>query len=398
MIKIARKDTKKFTIPDSAEIENVKHLASYNWVEKPSPTIVVPGSPSLWLPLNSSRRVAKDSGLVYINQNAARHPERPLEPLFRALFVSNPSFDIGFADIVTDRNNLRKLLKFMDDTVTGDDLDAFVIQVEHIHDTAMFLRVERSNSKHIKPTEFIGYGHEFEKAQTRELIPGSTGHHRIVAYDLGGLNLIVRHETDGYEDEEPEPMPLNTAVKASEDNLSSAFESLSLSSEKDTDGHGQAGLVVLNGGRAVPIEQTLEIKTRVSRKPIELEDVAPQLWLSQIPKLVRAYHQSGRFQKTEVEDVAEETKAWEKSHQPVLRRLVGLLQEVRIVTKECGGKATVTYDSTTEKLCISKKPELDMLPEDIRQRWTYARSTTSTSPQSEKVRRPKSNSEATNIL
>lgn len=398
MIEIAREDTKNFTVPDSAEIGNVKHLASYNWVEKPSPTIAVPGSPSLWLPLNSPRRVAKDSGLVYINQNAARYPERPLEPLFRALFVSNPSFDIGSVDIVTDRNNLRKLLKFVDNASAGEDLDAFVIHVEHIQDTALLSRVERNNSKRIKPNEFVGYGHEFEKAQTRELIPGSTGHHRIVSYDLGGLNLIVRHETDAYEGEQSAPMPLDTAVQSSEDNLSAALESLSLFSERDSDGHDRADLVVLDGGRVVPIEQTLEIKTRVSLKPIELKDVAPQLWFSQTPKLVRAYHQSGRFQKTEVEDITEEIKAWEKSHQLLLRRLVGLLQEVRIVTKECGGKAIVSYDSAMEKLCISKKPELDMLPEDLHRKWTSPPSSTSTSPASEKVRRLKLNSMAINIV
>lgn len=348
--------------------------------------------------IEQSRRVAKDSGLVYINQNAARYPERPLEPLFRALFVSNPSFDVGSADIVTDRNNLRKLLKFVDDTATGEELDAFVIHVEHIQDTGLLSRVERNNSKRIKPNEFVGYGHEFEKAQTRELITGSTGHHRIVSYDLGGLNLIVRHETDAYEDEQSAPMSLDIAVKASEDNLADALESLSLSTERDSDGHDRADLVVLDGGRFVPIEQILEIKTRVSRKPIELEDVAPQLWFSQTPKLVRAYHQSGRFQKAEVEDVTEEIKAWEKSHQLLLRRLVGLIQEIRIVTKECGGKAIVSYDPTTEKLCISKKTELNMLPKDIRRKWASPRSSTSTSPASEKVSRLKSSSRAINIV
>lgn len=54
-----------------------------------------------------------DSGLVYIDQNAARNPRSPLEPLFRALYTEHPSFDPRVVDLVTDRNKIRKLLLFV---------------------------------------------------------------------------------------------------------------------------------------------------------------------------------------------------------------------------------------------------------------------------------------------
>lgn len=79
-------------------ITNVEHLSPYNWIESSTPTIAVPGCPSLWSPPN---KVAKDSGLVYIAQNAARHPECPLEPLFRLSFIENPSYDL-LVDLITD--------------------------------------------------------------------------------------------------------------------------------------------------------------------------------------------------------------------------------------------------------------------------------------------------------
>lgn len=75
------------SVPAEAIITDVKHLASYNWIEAPTPTIVVPGSPAQWSPPQGNRCVKKDSGLVYIAQNAARHPDSPLEPLFRSLYI-----------------------------------------------------------------------------------------------------------------------------------------------------------------------------------------------------------------------------------------------------------------------------------------------------------------------
>ncbi|KAJ5409392.1 uncharacterized protein N7487_003751 [Penicillium crustosum] len=88
--------------PAEAIITDVKHLASYNWIEAPEPTIAVPGSPALC----------------------------PLEPLFRALYIEQPSFEIDSIDVVTDRNNVRKLLSFVNPTQSRYGLDSFTIQVD----------------------------------------------------------------------------------------------------------------------------------------------------------------------------------------------------------------------------------------------------------------------------
>ena len=96
-----------------ALITDVKHLSSYNWIDASTPTIAVPGSPPLWSAPKGPKQLQKDSGLIYLAQNAARHPASPLEPLFRALYTTNQSLDIRSVDIVTDRNNIRKLLSFV---------------------------------------------------------------------------------------------------------------------------------------------------------------------------------------------------------------------------------------------------------------------------------------------
>ncbi|CAI7621771.1 unnamed protein product [Penicillium crustosum] len=75
-------------------------------------------------------KLKKDSGFVYIVQNAARHSNSPLEPLFRALYIEQPSFEIDTIDVVTDRNNVRKLLSFVNPTQSRYGLDSFTIQVD----------------------------------------------------------------------------------------------------------------------------------------------------------------------------------------------------------------------------------------------------------------------------
>lgn len=109
IIYIARKDISELAPLPNASVTVVKHLASYDWIEALKLTIAVPALPPYWRWVNTPRQLKKDSGLVYVAQNAARHPESPLGPLFRVLYVENPSFDIASVDNVSDRNNICKL-------------------------------------------------------------------------------------------------------------------------------------------------------------------------------------------------------------------------------------------------------------------------------------------------
>ena len=188
-----------------AAITEVKHGTSYNWLEaaQATPTIAVPGSPNLWITPATHRQVKKDQGLVYINQNAARHPQYPLEPIFRAMDITDPQYDIRETHVVTDRNNIRKLLAFIDPNTTTNGQKAFTFNVEMIKDTALFQREEAKSTGFIGPREHQGFGHNFEKAFTVSKVKGSTGHHRVVSYFFGGLKCLVRYEVDGYVKNEP---------------------------------------------------------------------------------------------------------------------------------------------------------------------------------------------------
>lgn len=163
---ISHSDLRGLKTPSTAFITDVKHLASYNWIEKPTPTIAVPGVPHLWSAPQGPQRLEKDSGLIYIDQNAARHPDSPLEPLFCSLFLTDPLFNIQSAHVVTDRSNILKLLSFVHPSMAKNTQQTCAINVEMVKDAAILSRNETATQTYISPRDFRGFGHEFEKKYT----------------------------------------------------------------------------------------------------------------------------------------------------------------------------------------------------------------------------------------
>lgn len=115
-------------------------VASYNWSTTSTsekPHIIAPGTARVFIPPSSKRgdprvvaagaprlyvpprgrgfTLGKDGGVLVVDENASMmHPFSSMEPLFHSLEICAPGFDMGEIDIVTDRNNLRKLLRFCD--------------------------------------------------------------------------------------------------------------------------------------------------------------------------------------------------------------------------------------------------------------------------------------------
>lgn len=106
----------------------------------------------------------------------------PLIPLFAAIDDMNPSFNLKQFDFVTDRNNLRKLLRWA--SGSSDEKD-FRIDIDVAGTTCLFTRLEAQNTDTVQG--FMGYSHEYEKAATRVTrgCERATGHHRMIS--------IVRH-------------------------------------------------------------------------------------------------------------------------------------------------------------------------------------------------------------
>ncbi|GAW18434.1 hypothetical protein ANO14919_079090 [Xylariales sp. No.14919] len=363
MAEILRSELQTPSSFSSVGITDVKDLSSYNWVNAPSPTIVVPGSPPFWAPPRGPLRVNKDSGSVYVDQNAARHPESPLEPLFLALFTTLPFYDIRGTDVVTDRNNILKLLFFIEPDAPGVRLEPFTFNVEINKSTALFLRVEESNEETIGPGEFRGFGHQFQAACTRSHIPESTGHYRIISCRFGEMNFIIRHDCGAYTG--------NGVESYTSGDGASALESLSLNSNAGLPHTGLTGsrLTIQRGGKDVPLDRTLLIKTRVSNKPLDIQEFAARLWISQTPKLIRAYHKHGTFTVPEVEDVSGKVESWEMQNRAKLSALSTLLHKILAIAKRCGDRVVVRYIPSSDKLIVSRFEGKRMLPEYLYSKW-----------------------------
>ena len=271
--------------------------------------------------------------------------------------------------MVTDRNNIRKLLSFVSPDPNGNELETFTIKLEVAKSTLIMCRDEAATHVIIGANDFRGFGHEFEKAYTTSQISNSTGHHRIISYRFCDLSFIIRHETDGY-------VGANTQMLGPE-SLSRKLESLSLAAGESAPCTATTAskLRVKEEGRRIALASTLEIKTRTINKPLLFHEVAPQLWVSQTPKLVRAYHNRGRFQEPLVEDVAADVRKWEDDNQTDLRTLGALIKKVLNVVKGCGGQAVVKYDDKGDKLVIWKTDTERMLPDDLYSKWDDANNT-----------------------
>jgi hypothetical protein len=236
----------------------------------------------------------------------------------------------------------------------------------------MFCRNDTLTQEYIGPHEFKGYGHEFEKAYTKSQISGSTGHHRMISYRFSGMAFIVRYETDGYFNPGAGLTFVDDVSTASDDILSSKLGSLFISTTSDTSDATPAGskLTVKRDGCEIPLSAIVEIKTRALHRVLGFEDVAPQLWISQTPKLVRAYHRQGRFEVPKLEDVSDKIQSWESEHKDHLQSLAALIRKIVGFAKQCGGNAVVAYDAISDTLVVRKMKEAKLLPEDLYRHWS----------------------------
>ncbi|BAE59664.1 unnamed protein product [Aspergillus oryzae RIB40] len=123
-------------------------LTSYNLLPKQRKTIVVPGSPSIWRPPNTPRKVKADAGKYQMDPNRHVFPKCSLEPLFRALSLTQPNMKLNDIDLVTDRRNLRLLLGFV-------------------------------------------------STRQPKAVRNSLTHNRIIRYMFGDVKIIMRYEVDG---------------------------------------------------------------------------------------------------------------------------------------------------------------------------------------------------------
>ncbi len=113
----------------NAQICDFKDIASYNWSANSTsskPVIIVPGRPDTLKRKLLPQQLRKSQHKQMCDENRHYQLDFPLESLFRTVEICSPSFKLSEVDFATDRNNLRKLMNF----VEADSVDSFRIDFQ----------------------------------------------------------------------------------------------------------------------------------------------------------------------------------------------------------------------------------------------------------------------------
>ncbi|KAG9019854.1 hypothetical protein FRB90_003444 [Tulasnella sp. 427] len=356
-----------FQVPTDAservEITNVQTVASYSWVEAPTPTIVVPASPRVWS--NGQRRIklSPDRGYFNADETEVRMGKlgSTLTPIFAALDHLHPSktdtsedvssdgaspVDLRSIDVVCERNALRKLYRLAN--FDKKDRKGWRIDVELGGKTCLFTSIQAAKKVYLKGNSGCGYG--YEKASTFD--PGygveTTQHHRITKLSFGDVIILLRYEVDAciLPAAKPKAKPTSRELEKSS-SPSPKFPQISIIS---------SGVL----SAVVPQSCLLEIKTRTLAGEIDWREIWPQLFLSQTPNLYIARHQQGLFSGTSVTKYDMTSPGLEKAakaaEKPMARMHELLRTMINIIRKHGEGVGmALTYDG--KELALYKRKQ-----------------------------------------
>jgi hypothetical protein len=255
----------------------------------------------------------------------------------------------------------------------------FRFSVEVVGNTVFFIRKEND------PRELIegirGFGHTFPEAYTtwEGAVKGSQSHQRLVQYDFGGLNCIVRFECDGYiTDKTQSASEKDGSVKSKpEPTVDALLDSFGKTAVAMNTQYSDAPLTIQAKGNAVSQDAIFDLKTRSSRakRQIDMEDMYPVLWLKQIPNLILAYHDGGGlFEDIRVQKVKEGVRDWEKRHKAALQRLEVLLKKIIATSMQSDTKLLEVYSPSVDHLEIRKRhgEGSHALPPALSKKWAEA--------------------------
>ncbi|KAF4669287.1 hypothetical protein FOZ61_004577 [Perkinsus olseni] len=170
---------------------DAKEIATYNWHPSSTtevPRMVVPGLPPFLVDSRDPPKLEYDQGTFFCDENQYRQKESPTESLFQAVAICTPNFDWQAVDIVTDRNNLRKLMRALQPQWDSFDDQSFQVDLDVVGRTVVLTRVGPAES------QVFGCGHSFEDQMTTPSPEGSF--RRVVSLNLGRVALVVRSEID----------------------------------------------------------------------------------------------------------------------------------------------------------------------------------------------------------
>lgn len=371
---------KTFSKPEPVDeaniaIKDLTYIGSYNWINAKKPTIIIPGSPPIWRDRPLPYRVPPDAGFVFVDPNAHRMPSSPLYPLFHSVDVvaeeSGESIVWPGVDFVTDRNGLRKLLRWINDA--DGSAKPFRIDMQLAGKrTVLFSRWEKRTQGWVNgPRKTYGISFEHESTRQASGCEKSTSHHRIVKYDLDGLTLIVRFEVDaclpsGSSVSQPAP---STDADSLADMLSGMNVGAASQPAFIDAGASTNELDVISAGQHVPQSSIIEMTTRSKNyvDQYEWKDSYPQLYLSQTTLYYLAAHTRGEFEmvtKRRLDSV--EMKKIDEEAQEGFRRLRATLTMIQEYLVERGPSARLSLVYQDGELqAFNRINDESLIPNDL---------------------------------
>ncbi|OAP62768.1 hypothetical protein AYL99_01995 [Fonsecaea erecta] len=356
---------------DVLKVIDASYVASYNWLARDKPTILVPGSPPRWAPPVHAPALKQDRGTYFRDKNASQYAAYPTEPAVRAIFTMKPDFDGQGIDFFACGNTMGSLLAFV-----GERDRTFRFVAEKVGNT-LFLTRKESNPRETIP-HVRGYGHTFPEAYTNwdPACIGSQSHQRLVSYSFGGMNLIIRAETDGYlprklEDDHPMKVPGKSAASGNGMDVASAFARTKAFPDDVPPGLTDSKtLTVCQGGEVLPQESIFDLKTRASHNRIDMNEIHARLWVSQAPNFIIAYHDRGVFKDVQIKDIQAAVEDWENDNQEILERLKEVLTLLNVLAeKQVNGRIEARRVAKGRLAVWSHPSDDDVLPPELRAKW-----------------------------
>lgn len=304
--------------------------------------------------------------------NAASWPRFPVEPAIRAVFTVRPDFEGNDIDVVACGNTMGNLLRFAKSKEMS-----FEFNVEVIGKTVFLVRMGNPPQELIPDVR--GYGHTFPEAYTSwdKDLQGSVSHQRVIKYRFGEIKCMLRFESDGYLNEKAgsggnSSAQAKSLPSSAETEISSLLLKTKSTFVSEEIPAPMAHLTVELSGRNVPQNAIFDLKTRSAHKEIDMEEIYPRLWISQIPNFIIAYHNAGDFKDIQCQDVQDELKSWETNNGQHLRILYKILHQLISVVKQAKGHQIGVRRTERGPLEIRKLPKgcWSALPNDLKSKWT----------------------------
>lgn len=303
----------------------------------------------------------QDRGYFFHCQNAARVPRQPLEPLFRAATVANPHFRFNDVDVVISRNSLVDLLDFCG----GRTQQAFQLKLSMVRNS-LLVEGRARRACFFTSGDLSGYGRNFERVFTRHPpeMRDCTEHFRVLLYRLGHLRCAVSGRVDArYEGED------DATTCAHPGDSSQSREPEIICRPRPASKRTRVVGIVSNGNSDMAPQSTAAT-VKVIRGKMSPTIFMPQLWFGRTPWLIHGRHTDGTFVQVSVSNVAHLFPKWERQRQDVLRKLVSLLDRLKDIVGQFGGRpcfATCAPGLSTQRSLnvYASTDESEPLPDDL---------------------------------